>query len=702
MNIRKAWMALLIVLSLGLLISAASAQTVSIADGSADAGATTTVAITADDVTDLANFDITVTYNPAVVNVTSAANDDEFGVAVNNLESAAAGSVRLASINFGAGQTGDGILLSTLTLEAVGTAGQTSAFTLEINELKDSSEGDIAATTDGGVFTVTGEVPAGPVVAISDGSADAGATTTVAITADDVTDLANFDITVTYNPAVVNVTSAANDDEFGVAVNNLESAAAGSVRLASINFGAGQTGDGILLSTLTLEAVGTAGQTSAFTLEINELKDSSEGDIAATTDGGVFTVSAPSAANIVINEFMANPSSGSEWVELYNKETAAVDIGGWKVDDIEGGSSPTTIPADTTIAAGGFYVVTVSGLNNGEDTVRLLDDTGTLVDSHAYTSSTAGVSEGRTTDGADTWTTFTTPTRGASNVVALLNMTVTATPDTIIVFEETDITISVTDESTGAPIDGAIVTLSAGPWSDSNTTIGGECTFFDIGSPFSGTIYVDVTASGYNDDSTTIAVTEAGATVSIGSADNVSGTVNVPISIADASNIGAMDITVTYDASILTATGVADGTMTEDLSNFTSAYDVSEGKLNISFATYPDTINGDGELFVVTFDAAAAGTSMLDITVTGAWTCDESPQSVTVAVENGSVTVTGVAGDMDGSGEVTFDDVILLAKHFYFGDEVLGNPDVDSSGEVTFDDVILLARHFYFGDTLYP
>jgi len=124
--------------------------------------------------------------------------------------------------------------------------------------------------------------------------------------------------------------------------------------------------------------------------------------------------------DLVINEFMANPSSGSEWVELYNKETTAVDIGGWKVDDIEGGSSPTTIPADTTIAAGGFYLVTLSGavLNNGGDTVRLLDDAGTLVDSHTYTSSTAGVSEGRTPDGADTWTTFDTPTPDASNVAA--------------------------------------------------------------------------------------------------------------------------------------------------------------------------------------------------------------------------------------------------------------------------------------------
>ena len=158
MAIKKIWMAMLIVLSLGLLMSAASAQTVNIADGGADTGNTTTVTITADAVTDLANFDITVTYNPAVVIVTDAANDAAFGVAVNNLENAADGWVRIASLNFGAGQTGDGILLSTLTLDAVGTADQTSDLTLTINELKNSSEGDITATMDDGLFTVTGEV----------------------------------------------------------------------------------------------------------------------------------------------------------------------------------------------------------------------------------------------------------------------------------------------------------------------------------------------------------------------------------------------------------------------------------------------------------------------------------------------------------------------------------------------------------------
>jgi len=113
------------------------------------------VTITADDMTDLANFDITITYDPAVVIVTGTANNGAFGSSMNNLDGAASGTVRLMSFNTGSGQTGSDILLSTLTLKAVGTATQTSTLNLTINSLMNSAEGDITATLDNGVFTVT-------------------------------------------------------------------------------------------------------------------------------------------------------------------------------------------------------------------------------------------------------------------------------------------------------------------------------------------------------------------------------------------------------------------------------------------------------------------------------------------------------------------------------------------------------------------
>ena len=168
----------LIVISLGLMISTASAQTVEIADVSVDTGATTTIAITTHNMTDLANFDLTITYDPAVVNVIAADNNAAFGVAMNNLENATAGSVCLLSFNTDCGQTGH-VLLSTLTLEAVCAAGET-ALRLTINELLDSNEYIIAATPNSGLVTVVGEIvetpTAEPTGTISVSSSPSGAT----------------------------------------------------------------------------------------------------------------------------------------------------------------------------------------------------------------------------------------------------------------------------------------------------------------------------------------------------------------------------------------------------------------------------------------------------------------------------------------------------------------------------------------------
>jgi hypothetical protein len=97
---------------------------------------------------------------------------------------------------------------------------------------------------------------------------------------------------------------------------------------------------------------------------------------------------------------------------------------------------------------------------------------------------------------------------GSAKLIAateLPNMTVTVTPDTILKLVPTIVTINVTAKTTGAPINGATVTLSAGPWSESNTTTNGECTF-TVTSPFPGMVNVAVVASGYNDASADLIV----------------------------------------------------------------------------------------------------------------------------------------------------------------------------------------------------
>lgn len=143
--------------------------------------------------------------------------------------------------------------------------------------------------------------------------------------------------------------------------------------------------------------------------------------------------------DLVINEFMASndkydvDGNGTfpDWIEIYNPNAAAVDLGGYyisdKVDDPTVWQIPTTDPSATTIPAKGFIVlfadknpdagvlhVNIKLSGSGEAVVLSKPDE-TLVDSRVYEAQTTDVSEGRETDGADTWVNFDPATPGQSN-----------------------------------------------------------------------------------------------------------------------------------------------------------------------------------------------------------------------------------------------------------------------------------------------
>ncbi|MFW9797736.1 MAG: lamin tail domain-containing protein [Candidatus Thorarchaeota archaeon] len=135
------------------------------------------------------------------------------------------------------------------------------------------------------------------------------------------------------------------------------------------------------------------------------------------------TLDALAADLIVINEFLPDPNVlyTEEWIELYNPSGEAVNLEGYILDDlIGGGTPPYAIPAGTIIPAGGFLLFNQSttglALNNAGDNVNLIKPDGTTVqDSYTYSTSANDVSYGRVTDGSSTWTTFASPTPGASN-----------------------------------------------------------------------------------------------------------------------------------------------------------------------------------------------------------------------------------------------------------------------------------------------
>ena len=165
-----------------------------------------------------------------------------------------------------------------------------------------------------------------------------------------------------------------------------------------------------------------------------------------------------SGGDIRVNEFMTGSTgaASNEFVELVNAGSAATDVGGFKVAyRSSAGTSDTTlatIPAGTTIAVGGFYLLAGSGYlgahapdqtfsaslaaTGGGLAVR--DSTGTILDSVGYGDSTNAFVEGhpatappataapgsssdRVPDGHDTndnaadFSVSATPSPGASN-----------------------------------------------------------------------------------------------------------------------------------------------------------------------------------------------------------------------------------------------------------------------------------------------
>ena len=83
---------------------------------------------------------------------------------------------------------------------------------------------------------------------------------------------------------------------------------------------------------------------------------------------GVVSFASAASAQIVINEFQYDDggTDNVEFVELYNPTAAPVDISGWSLGgrDNTGNNIITTIPGATSIAAGGYYVIGNTGVQN--------------------------------------------------------------------------------------------------------------------------------------------------------------------------------------------------------------------------------------------------------------------------------------------------------------------------------------------------
>lgn len=112
-----------------------------------------------------------------------------------------------------------------------------------------------------------------------------------------------------------------------------------------------------------------------------------------------------SFSNIVLSEFIPNPVSGNEKVEIFNNNDFAVNLTNCKIDDIENnGNLPKEFNAQ--IPAKSYYVIdldSTSFLNNNNDDVRLLDYNGAERDKKSYSDPPKGKSFAKDSNGNWCW-----------------------------------------------------------------------------------------------------------------------------------------------------------------------------------------------------------------------------------------------------------------------------------------------------------
>jgi hypothetical protein len=184
------------------------------------------------------------------------------------------------------------------------------------------------------------------------------------------------------------------------------------------------------------------------------------------TKGAPNSNAMPNVVVVMMNEVYSRGSlEEPDWVEIYNDGTEAVDLSGWKIYDSGGqaGSKPKMeFPAGTTIAAKGFFVITVDdesaagfGLSSGGEKVWFENAAGVVVDSIEFPALETGTSYGRYPDGSTNLQIMATVTKGAANsnaipggIVVVMNEAysrgTTTDPDWIEIYNDSNVDVDLT------------------------------------------------------------------------------------------------------------------------------------------------------------------------------------------------------------------------------------------------------------------
>jgi len=193
-------------------------------------------------------------------------------------------------------------------------------------------------------------------------------------------------------------------------------------------------------------------------------------------------------SQVVINEYSCsnvstitdNYGEYEDWIELYNKGGSSVNLAGYYLSDSKTKIKKWTVPTGITIPANGRVMFWASGRNivvgtnyhtnfkiqqTKPDGIILANSLGAIIDSLSTNPTQDDHSRARVTDGALTWSLFTTPTPNAANTGALIDYAARPTMSVAAGFYASSQSVSLACSTSGADIyyttDGSIPTTGS-------------------------------------------------------------------------------------------------------------------------------------------------------------------------------------------------------------------------------------------------
>ena len=126
----------------------------------------------------------------------------------------------------------------------------------------------------------------------------------------------------------------------------------------------------------------------------------------------------PCPSGIYLSEFMANPESGNEWVEIKNSSGSTITLTDWKIDDADEDSRSSQSFSVQDFGNGSYHVIDVETAifdNSNADSVQLFCQGGGLVEATDYVKVRKGYSFAK--DESGNWQETITPTKERENEI---------------------------------------------------------------------------------------------------------------------------------------------------------------------------------------------------------------------------------------------------------------------------------------------